>query len=79
LLKELKDYASEIGIDYYEDKQLPRNAVWLTRKLNMVKSDLRHAGITIEPIKSNERTIWIKKGDKTNNEQQEKIRNMEGL
>jgi hypothetical protein len=37
LLKELKGYADDIGIDYYNDKQLPRNAVWLTRKLNMIK------------------------------------------
>lgn len=77
LLKELKHYASEISVDYNDDKQLPRNAIWLTRKLNMVKSDLRHAGITTELIKSNERSIWIKKNDKTNNEQQEKIKNME--
>ena len=47
LLKELKAYASEIDIDYSADKQLPKNAVWLTRKLNMVKSDLRPAGIVI--------------------------------
>jgi hypothetical protein len=80
LLKELKTYAYEIGIDYHDDKQLPKNAVWLTRKLNMVKSDLIPAGITIDSIKSDEmRLIWIKKNDKTRNEQQEKIKNIEEI
>jgi hypothetical protein len=69
LLKELKDYADDIGIDYHNDRQLPRNAVWLTRKLNMIKSDLRTAGIIIDPIKSNERQIWIRK-DSTYNKQE---------
>jgi len=61
LLKALKDFASEIGVDYSADKQLPRNAVWLTRKLNMIKSDLNIAGLEIDETKSNERMIWIKK------------------
>lgn len=34
LLKNLRLFASEIG-DYNNDKQLPRNAVWLTR-LNII-------------------------------------------
>ena len=58
---------SDIGIDYHNDRQLPRNAVWLTRKLNMIKSDLRTAGVIIDPIKSNERLIWIRKDSAYNN------------
>jgi hypothetical protein len=69
LLKELKDYADDIGIDYHNDRQLPRNAVWLTRKLNMIKSDLRTAGIIIDPIKSNERQIWIRKDSAYNKQE----------
>jgi hypothetical protein len=57
-------------MDYHNDKQLPRNAVWLTRKLNMIKSDLRTAGVIIDPIKSNERLIWIRK-DSTYNKQEQ--------
>jgi hypothetical protein len=70
LLKELKIFADHIRIDYHNDKQLPRNAVWLTRKLNMIKSDLRTAGVIIDPIKSNERLIWIRK-DSTYNYQEQ--------
>lgn len=67
LLKELKGYADDICIDYHNDRQLPRNAVWLTRKINMIKSDLRTAGVVIDPIKSNERLIWIRKDGTYNN------------
>ncbi|MGC2571073.1 MAG: hypothetical protein WA364_06130 [Candidatus Nitrosopolaris sp.] len=61
LLKELKSYASETDVDYSSDKQLPKNAVWLTRKLNTIKTDLVSAGLEIDETKSNERIIWIKK------------------
>jgi hypothetical protein len=68
----LKRYAADIGIDYYNDKQSPRIAVWLTRKLNMIKSDLRTAGVIIDPVKSNERLIWIRKDIKYNYQEQGK-------
>jgi hypothetical protein len=64
-LKDLKAFAPEIGANYNSDKQLPKNAVWLTRKLNMIKSDLVSAGLDIDETKSNERIIWIRKDPTT--------------
>jgi hypothetical protein len=65
LLKDLKAFAPEIGVDYNSHKQLPKNAVWLTRKLNMIKSDLVSAGLDLDETKSNERIIWIRKDPTT--------------
>jgi hypothetical protein len=71
LLKELKSFAAEIQVDYHSDQNLPKNAVWVKRKLNMIKSDLKIAGLTIAETKSNERIIWIKKDPKKENRQAE--------
>lgn len=71
LLRDLKNFASEIGVDYHSDKQLPTNAVWLTRRLNMIKSDLSIAGLEIDETKNYERMIWIKKDPKKENRQAE--------
>jgi hypothetical protein len=71
LLKELKAYTAEIGVDYSDDKQFPNNAVWLARRINMIRSDLRIAGIIIDSTKSDERLIWIKKDDAKIKQEQE--------
>ena len=47
LLKDLRIYAMNNGIDY--DKYLPRNAEWLSRKINTICNDLVQAGLVIEP------------------------------
>jgi hypothetical protein len=44
-----------------------KNAVWLTRKLNTIKTDLVAAGLEIDETKSNEHIIWIKKDPATDN------------
>jgi hypothetical protein len=77
LLKELMAYASEIGINYNADKNLPKNSVWLSRKLNMIELDLRVAGIVIDKSKSDDRLIVIRKDLKSYTEQQQKQKNLE--
>jgi hypothetical protein len=47
LLRDLRIYAMNHGIDY--DKYLPRNAEWLSRKINSICNDLVQAGLVKEP------------------------------
>jgi hypothetical protein len=47
LLRDLRIYAMNNAIDY--DKYLPRNAEWLSRKINTICNDLVQAGLVIEP------------------------------
>ena len=72
LLKELRLYASEIGIDYYADKNLPKNSVWITRRLNMIELDLRVTGLVIDKSKGDDRLIVIRKDLKSYTDQQQK-------
>jgi hypothetical protein len=72
LLNELRSYALEIGTDYYADKNLPRDPVWLTRKLNLIELNLRAAGILIDKSKGDDRLIIIRKDSKSYTEQQQK-------
>jgi hypothetical protein len=68
----LRLYASEIGIDYYADKNLPKNSVWITRRLNMIELDLRVAGLVIDKSKGDDRLIVIRKDLKSYTDQQQK-------
>jgi hypothetical protein len=79
LLKDLKFFAAKTGVDYSLDKGLPKNAVWLTRWINMIKQDLMIAGLTIDETKSNERLIWIHKDYKKFDQEQQKQRKLEEL
>lgn len=79
LLKNLRSFAEEIDVDYHADKGLPKNSVWLSRKLNMIKQDLKIAGLVIDETKSDERLIWIRKDFNTYNQQQQKQKKLEDL
>jgi hypothetical protein len=79
LLKELKTFAVEIGVDYNADRGLPKNAIWLTRKINMIEQDLKVAGLIIDEAKSNERLIRIFKNYKAFDQQQQKQKELEAL
>jgi hypothetical protein len=72
LLKDLKLFAAEMDIDYNIDRGLPKNAVWITRLINMIKQDLSVAGLTIDETKSNERLISIHKDYKTFDKERQK-------
>ena len=69
LLKDLRIYAMNHGIDY--DKFLPRNPEWLSRKINSICNDLVQAGLIIEPDirRDHKRYIRFKKinGEQTQN------------
>ncbi len=58
LLKDLRIYAMNNGIDY--DKYLPRNAEWLSRKINTICNDLVQAGLVIEPDIKREHRRYIR-------------------
>ena len=77
LLNELIAFASEIGINYNADKNLPKNSVWLTRKLNMIELDLRVAGLVLDKSKGDDRLLIIRKDLKSYTEQQQKQNNLE--
>ncbi|MGI8832493.1 MAG: hypothetical protein ACR2IS_07640, partial [Nitrososphaeraceae archaeon] len=79
LLKDLKAFAAEIGVDYNADRGLPKNAIWLTRKINMIEQDLKVAGLIVDEAKSNERLIRIFKNYKAFDQQQQKQKELEAL
>ena len=58
LLRDLRIYAMNHGIDY--DKYLPRNAEWLSRKINTICNDLVQAGLVIEPDIKREHRRYIR-------------------
>ena len=58
LLRDLRIYAMNHGIDY--DKYLPRNAEWLSRKINTICNDLVQAGLVIEPDIRREHRRYIR-------------------
>jgi len=58
LLKDLRIYAMNNGIDY--DKYLPRNPEWLSRKINTICNDLVQAGLVIEPDIRREHIRYIR-------------------
>lgn len=78
-MRELREFAGEIGIDYYLDKNLPRNSVWLSRKINTIKQDLKVAGLTVEETKGNKRLIWFRKDYKTYDGQQYEQKKLDEL
>lgn len=59
MLRELRLYADEIGMDYHTDKQFPKNEVWLTRRLAQIEPDLLFVGITVQQQKGQERKIRV--------------------
>ena len=58
LLRDLRIYAMNHGIDY--DKYLPRNAEWLSRKINTICNDLVQAGLVIDPDIRREHRRYIR-------------------
>jgi len=63
LLKELRVFAESLGLDYHGDKGLPKNAVWLSRQIKEIETDLVIAGIIVDFGHAKERTIRLIKDE----------------
>lgn len=72
LFTALRKYAEDIGLDWYKDRSLPYNEVWVTRRLNEIVADLKIAGLYVNNTKGTERSIRVVKDAKAYSNYQEK-------
>ena len=79
LLKELTDVAEELGINVTQEKEWPKAANVLGRRLNKLKTNLADAGIKVrDGVKDKRRVIYLHKNVKDDliaDQQPEKTRN----
>ena len=62
LLNELKEIANELNMS----NDLPKNSIWLMRKLNILKTNLQEIGIVIEETRDQYRRVITIKKQETN-------------